>query len=485
MVNKRGSRAIRGGRDLDADKSSPTGALLLLNIQHLLIAMDFTVVFVALPTMGDDLGLTDRGLTYVTATYGLAFAAFLLLGGRAADVFGRRRVLLVGLALFVVASVVAVSGSAAALLVGRSMQGAAAGLITPAAQALVVTRYPEGKQRTRALSWWGVTGAGGLALGGPAAGVLTWALDWRAVLLVNVPIGLLCLVLAPRLIAVDATRETEAGPRFRLPAVLTAGAAMGLLVWTVAEGPVSAAADTLVRATAVVVLLGAFVLMERRSTDRLMHRDILRVRPVAVADLMSVFFGAALGGQFFAITLYLQAVSGMSALVAGLMFIPVTLFMVVGNKVGVLLIARIGPIRSLPVGLAIAAVAEVAMAFLPTGGGVPLLVPAMILLGLGQGIAFVAITVAATATVAAERQGVASGLLNVGMNIGQSIGPAVLAAIVTWRSTAALDGGAGQAEANNQGLHGAFLAIAAIVVVGLLVCGVLLRSGPGRVESVH
>ncbi|RKT53830.1 MFS transporter [Saccharothrix australiensis] len=465
--------------------SGRAGALGLLCVAHLLIAMDFTIVFVALPVLGGDLGLTDRELTYVTATYGLTFAAFLLLGGRAADLFGRRGVLLAGLAIFAVASVVAVLGTPAALLVGRGLQGAAAGVLTPAAQALLTTLHPEGPRRNRALSWWGITGAGGLALGGPVGGVLTEAFGWQSVMLINVPVGLGCLLWALRAIRPDRADRARPRRRFHLPSVLIAGAGLGLLVWTVAEAAVAPVADTALRSAAVVVLLAVFVLLERRSTDPVIHTELLRARPVAAADLMSVFFGATLGGQFFAITLYLQQVAGLSALLAGLAFIPVTLFMVVGNTTGAALLGRIGITRTLLLGIGVAAVAELALAFLPTSGGLfTHLVPAMAVLGFGQGVAFVAITVAATASVAEHQQGVASSLLNVGMNVGQSIGPAVLAAIVTWRSAAALDAGAGAVEATNRGLHGAFFAITAIALLGLLVCGLLLRGGARAAQPV-
>ena len=421
---------------------------LLCAVQFVLV-LDVTVVGVALPTIRDDLGFDAAGLQWVVSAYVLAFGGLLLLAGRLADLLGRRRLFVAGIAVFTLGSLACgLAGSAGALVAARALQGAGAALATPAALALVTTTFPEGRERTRALGIWTaaapVGGATGLLLGG----ALTQGLGWPAIFLVNVPVGLAALAAAPRLLPRDASaeradaRERAASERaaadggiaarLDLPGAATGTAAVVAAVLALTRAERAGFADPLAIAAfaAAAGAALAFVRHERGAHEPLLPPGTLGRRPLAVAVLVSLALTAATSPPLFFITLHLQGVLGWSPTAAGLGCLPVALGVIGGATAAPRLIAARGTAAVMAGGLAlIAAGAALMTGISPAGGFATAVLPGEALTGLGLGAGSVAATTAGTAALPAERQGLASGLLNTAAQVGTALGLAVLVAV--------------------------------------------------------
>jgi EmrB/QacA subfamily drug resistance transporter len=448
-------------------------ALALLCFAQFVVVLDATIVAIALPAVGADLGLSTTALGWVITAYTLTFGGCLLAAGRLADRVGRRRAFIAGLALFALASLACgAAPSGLALLAARAVQGLGAALVAPAALALLTTLRPEGPARARALGWWTAAAAGGGASGWVLGGLLSGLLDWRWVFLVNVPVCAAAVVLAPRLLR--ERREPAPGRPDVAGAVLaTAGLAALVLGLTLAESRGPAAAATLGALAAAVALLAAFATAERRAADPLVSRALLRRPGVVEPNLVAVVLTAATTPPMFLCTLHAQQVLGLGPVEAGLLFPPFNLAVVAGSLAGPRVVAAVGERRAMAGGLAGVAVGAFALlAIAPGAPALPSLVGGFVLLGTGLGVASVASTARGTAALAGADQGLASGLLATSAQVGTVLGLATVVPVAVAR-TEALGGGAGGQVA---GFELGFVLAAALAAGAALLVGVRARA---------
>ncbi|WP_410790423.1 MFS transporter [Kribbella sp. C-35] len=439
----------------------------LLALTQLIVALDYNIVYVALPDIGQALGFTAQSVQWVVSAYAVGLGGLLLFGGRAVDRLGPRRLFTTGLALYGVASLVGGLASTAGLLVAaRAVQGVGGALLTPATLALIYRGFAEGPARNRALGAWGLAGSAGLAAGSLLGGVLTNYLGWQWVFFVNVPLALLCVLAAQRLLPADPSR-TPGG--FDVPGALLATASSALLVLGLAAGPESGWVS-LRGAGALglgVVLLAVLLAVEARTRDPLIPLRLVRGRNLATTMIVIAIFQATLGGGYYVLTSYLQPVLGYSSLEAGLTFLPLTLVcMVAAVKFAPPLLNRWGIRTTLAVSTIGTGVGIAAMVLGATpGGGFWTLLPGSVVWGFFGGVAFVTLFASAGAGVVAHQQGVASGVASTAKEVGGALGLAVFVAIITGSSNLL------------RGLHVAGWTAAAITVAGGLIA---LALNPSR-----
>ena len=446
----------------------PRLALALLAMAQLIIALDATIIFVALHEMGAQLRINAQQLQWIVSSYTVAFGGCLLLGGRAADLLGRRRVYRLGMALFALASLVGgLSNSAGLLIAARAVQGIGAALLFPATLSLINTIYAEGAPRNRALAIWSMASAGGLALGTLLGGVLTQTLGWSSVLLVIVPFASACAVLGGWWLPRDRARQT--GRSFDLAGCLTVTLGGSLLVTTLVQGPEWGwlAPRTLGCLVLSAALLAAFVRIERRSGDPLMQFSLLRLRSLRTAMLLTLLFMSSFGVQYYFLALYFQDGYGWSALQAGLAFLPPTLVCTYGIGITERMLQRRSPRQVLARGMAAGAVGIAAVAVaLPFGATYWALLPGIVVLSIGQGMTWTAMWIVAGQGVPAAQQGVASGMAATAQQIGGALGLAVLVMLANAGRGA---GAAGSSPEALQGLVNAQYGAALFAVLGVLV----------------
>src|ERR687898_1180931 len=484
----------------------PALALTIIAASQLMVVLDATIVNIALPQMQQALGFSTTSLSWVLNAYTLTFGGLLLLGGRAGDILGRRRVFIAGILLFTLASFLGgLATSSARLLAARALQGIGAAIAAPTALALITTNFAEGTERNRAFGVFGaVAGAGG-ALGLLAGGMLTSWLSWRWVLFVNVPIGVLLAALAPLYIT-----ESERQPgRFDLAGALTSTAGMTALVY----GFISAAQDgwtaptTVGSFTAAVVLLAVFLSIETRTRQPItpLHMFADRNRAGSYAIMLSL--AAAMFGMFFFLTLFVQDVLGYTPLRAGLSFLPVTAGIIISSQFAARSLPRIGPRRLMAAGALLAATG---LAWLTqvsvTSGYLDGILGPMLLFGLGMGLLFVPLTIIAVSGVAPHEVGAASSLLNVTQQVGGSLGLSILVTVFGTASRNEATSQVGQFLANASselqaqfqqtgqlpaqyahqvlahGISTDFQLAAVFAVLALVVSLVVIRTGPTEVE---
>jgi EmrB/QacA subfamily drug resistance transporter len=414
-------------------------ALAVLAMSQLMIVLDVSIVNVALPDIAVSLGVTSQNdLSWIVTGYTLTFGGFLLLGGKLADRLGRRRVFVVGASLFAAASLLGGLAGTLPLLVGaRLLQGLAGALMAPAALSLLTVVFEEGRERNRALGIWAAISAGGAAIGLVLGGVLTEYASWRWVLFVNVPVAVLAVVGALRVVP-ESRDERARG--FDVPGALLATGGLVALVYALVKGNDLGwgSARTVGMLTLAVVLLGLFVLVQRRATDPLVDVGLFRSRSVLGADLGALFVGAGIFAVFFFLVLWMQQVNGYSPLRAGFAFLPMTVAIVIGAAISSQLLGRVGPRPLLVAGPAVAAVGMLALGLRldPASPYLTVVLPSLVVVALGLGTTFVALTSAAVSGVPQEDAGVASALLNSGQQIGGALGLAILTAVSTARTDA-------------------------------------------------
>jgi EmrB/QacA subfamily drug resistance transporter len=437
-----------------------------------MVVLDVSIVNVALPSISADLGFTPASLAWVVNAYTLAFAGFLLLGGRAADLLGRREVFAGGLALFAIASLAgALAQTELTLVAARAAQGLGGAVVAPATLSILTTGFAEGSERNRALGLWGAMGAIGGASGALIGGVLTEALNWRWILLINVPIGLLGAVAALRIVR-TGPREPGAARDFDLVGAITVTLGLVLLTYGIVETEAYGwgSARTLLALGAGAALLAVFVLVEGRFAHRpLVPLPIFASRLLSGANVVVFCLGGAVFAMWYFLSLYLQQVLGYSPIEAGLAFLPMPLSIAACTQAATRLTNRFGAGPVLAFGMSLIALGMVLFTGLQPDGtyAADVLVPSL-LCAAGIGFSFVPVTIAATAGVEREDAGLASGLVNTSRQMGGSLGLALLAAVATQRS-AALDGDVSHAEALTEGFQRAFALGAAFAVVGALV----------------
>jgi EmrB/QacA subfamily drug resistance transporter len=463
------------------DARRRTLTLILCCVAQFMIVLDVSIVNVALPSISDELGFTPASLSWVVNAYTLAFAGFLLLGGRAADLLGRREVFAGGLTLFALASLAGgLAQDETALVAARAAQGLGGAVVAPASLSILTTTFTEGSDRNRALGLWGAMGAIGGASGALLGGLLTEVLSWRWILIINVPIGLAGAVAGLRVLRV-AARDAGAARNFDLTGALTVTGGLLVLTYgivgTEEHGWVSA--RTLLTLLLGAVLLGAFLLVEGRVATRpLMPLRLFGSRMLSGANVVVFCLGAAAFAMWYFVTLYLQQVLGYTPIEAGLAMLPMPITIAACTQAATRLTGRLGPGPVLAGGMALIATGMLLFARVPADGHwvADVLAPAL-LTAAGIGFSFVPVTIAATAGVRGEESGLASGVVNTSRQMGGSVGLALLAAVAT-RHTAAVAGGTSRAEALTEGFHRAFLLGAGFALAGALVSVVVLTRMP-------
>jgi EmrB/QacA subfamily drug resistance transporter len=467
----------RTGVPFPRDRHRRAATLALLAFAMLIVSLDQYIVVVALPEIGRDLGYSAQTLQSVISAYAVASAGFLLLGGRAADLLGRRRVFVSGLAVYAGASLAGgLAPTPEVLLVSRAMQGFAGALVFPATLSLVNTTFAEGRERNRAVAVWGGAGAAGLVVGVLLGGVLTQALGWEAVFFVNVPLAGLAALLAFPLIPADRERDTSR--RFDLPGALTATVGVTLVVFALVQGPTLGwgSPTILAGAGASLLLLAAFAIVERRSRDPLVPPLLLANRNLGTAVAIAFLFWATFGSVLYFLTLYFQVVRGYDALQTGVAFLLPTAVVLAGSAMAGRMTTRFGLRSTLVAALAVGALGAVALGLaISPDGSYAALIPGLIAVSIGDGVAFTAMFIAAGTGVPDREQGVASGIASTSTSVGAAVGLAVLVLV----ANAGTDGLAGEAlrTATADGLGDAVLVIAAgIAATALLALN--LRPGP-------
>ncbi len=430
-----------------------------------LVVLDVSVVNVALPSMRADLGLSPTGLQWVVNAYSIAFAGFMLLGGRAGDLFGRKRMFLVGLGLFTLASLA--GGLAQAdwqLLTARAVQGLGAAVLAPSTLTILTSAVPEGAARARAIATWTAVGAGGGAAGGLVGGVLTEGINWRWVLLINVPLGAAVFAAAARWI-----KESRAGGerRLDLPGALLVTAGTATLAYAIVQTEAAGwgSADTLVPLGIALALLAAFLVVEARTRLPLMPLGLFKVRSVAAANAAMFVCGMGSFAMWFFMTLYAQNVLGYTPIQAGLALVPSSLAVVTGSKIAPRLMPRFGARNVAVAGVLVTAAGFAWQSTMSAHGSyvVTIMLPGIVMMA-GAGFAMTPLASLATSGAAPGDAGLVSGLINTSRTLGGSLGLAILSTVAASRSAGGLD-----AESLTDGYAAAFQAGAGILVVAVLV----------------
>jgi EmrB/QacA subfamily drug resistance transporter len=448
----------------------------------LIVSLDQYIVVVALPEIGRALGYSTRTLQAVISAYAVASAGFLLLGGRASDLLGRRRVFVSGLVLYAGGSLAGgLAPTPEVLLVARAVQGLGGALVFPATLALVNTTFAEGRERNRALAIWGGAGAAGLVVGVLLGGVLTEALGWEAVFFVNVPLAGTALLLAFALIPADGEREI--GRRFDLPGAISVTLGVTLLVFALVQGPNLGwgSLGILTSATGALFLLVAFAVIERRSRDPLVPPRLLANRNLATAVAIAFLFWATFGSMLYFLTLYLQDVRGYGALETGVGFLIPTAVVVAGSTVAGQVATRCGLRSTLVAALSVGALGAVALGVaMSPNGSYAALIPGLVLISVGDGVVFTAMFIAAGTGVDDSEQGIASGIASTSTSIGAAVGLALLVLV----ATSGTEGLTGEAlrTATADGLSTAVLVIAA-AIAGTALVALNLRPVSGQLAE--
>jgi EmrB/QacA subfamily drug resistance transporter len=464
-------------------------ALALIVTAQFMVILDVAIVNVALPSIQVDLGFSQTSLQWVISAYAIMFGGTLLLGGRLADLLGRRRLFLAGLALFSVSSLLCgLAWSDESLIAFRAVQGLGGAMLAPAALSLLVTTFVDGRERNTALGIYGAASGSGAAAGVLLGGVLTSYLSWPWIFFINVPVGLAAIALTPWLLRESRAELDHRHFDFAGATTITAG--LMLLVYALTRATTDGwgtPATLGLLATSLGFVL-AFVVIELRSRAPLLPMRIFRLPTLAAANTMMLLVGAVAFSEFFVLSLYMQDVLGYSALQSGVAFVAFALTVVVGSNVAQVVVGRIDIRPALAVGLLLSAVSVALLTRLPVEGRyVSDLFPAYVLGGAGLAFAFVSITIASLAGVSPSDAGVASGLINTSRQIGGAIGLAAVSAIAAASTSNYVDAHPGVASTSpvalDHGFQTALYVLTGILVVGLLIAGALIRPRQRPAEA--
>src|SRR3954467_7078284 len=451
-------------------------ALALLSAVQFMVVLDVAIVNVALPSIKIDLGFSQEDLQWVISAYALVFGGFLLLGGRAADLLGRRRIFLAGIVVFTVASLLAgLAWSEASLIGARTLQGLGAAIITPAALSILSTTFSEGRERNIALGAWGAVGGFGAVAGVLLGGILTDALSWEWIFFVNVPVGVVGFVLAPILLTESRDARVK---RFDVPGAVLVTSGLSSLVYAITQAGRHGwlSAETLGVVGASVALLAGFVVWELRHPEPLMRFGILRTRTVSGANVAGFIMGTALFSMFLMLTLYMQQVLGYSPMKTGVAYLAVAGTAIVWSAVAAQLVTRIGVKPVLVIGMAALTGGLLYFTQVSVGGSyLGDLLPGFLIIGVGIGFSFVPISIAALAGVKPAEAGLASGLINTSQQIGGALGIAALSTIATSRAADSLAAGTIAPNALVDGFTAAFVVGAVIAAAGVVAALTLIR----------
>ncbi len=459
-------------------------ALAIVCAAFFMTVLDVSIVNVALPSIGKALHFSQDNLQWVITAYAITFGGFLLLGGRAADLLGRRRVFYVGVAVFTVASFLCGLAWSEGVLIGaRALQGLGAAIISPAALSIITTMFDEGPERNKALGIWGAIGGSGAAVGVLAGGLLTKYLGWEWIFFVNVPVGALALALAPRFVRESRSdRETTQD----IGGAITVTGGLALLVYAVSNAPSHGWSSTwtITRLAIAVALLIAFLVIESRAKDPLMPFRIFRVSTVAGANVAGLLLGIVVFSNFFLLTLYVQKVLGWSALKTGITFVATAGTAILWAGVAQALVTRIGAKTVMAIGFVAMIAGMLWYTQIPVDASYwSDLLPGYLLVGFALPFCFIPVSIAALAGVEAHEAGLASGLINTAQQIGGAIGVAVTSSVSITHFNHQLKSGASFQSAFTSGSQWAFWVTVGIAIVGLVATLVLVR--PAELTTVE
>ena len=454
-------------------------ALVILCLGDLMIVLDTTIVNVALPSIRMSLGFSETALVWVINAYLLTFGGFLLLGGRLGDLFGHRRLFVIGIILFTIASLLCGLANTQLLLVAaRALQGIGGAVVSAVALSLIMTLFVEAGDRAKAMGVFGFVAAGGGSIGVFLGGILTNFLDWHWIFLVNIPIGILVCILSVWLLPKDNVNTEKA--HLDVGGSITVTASLMLAVYAIINGNIVGwlSAQTLGMLVASVVLMGLFFTIESRVKSPLMPLHLFRNKNVTVANLVGILWAAAMFAWFFISALYLQFVLGYSPFEVGMAFLPANLIMAIFSLgISAQLVMKLGISRTLSLGLALAVGALLLLARAPLGGDFMWhVLPSMILLGFGAGAAFNPMLLAAMSGVRADESGIASGMVNTSFMMGGAVGLAILASIAGARTAWLEQAGVPALAALNGGYHLAFFVGAIFAGIAVVLSATLLRK---------
>ncbi len=448
--------------------------LAVVGAAFFMTILDVAIVNVAIPSIQIDLHIAESTVQWVITAYAITFGGFLLLGGRMADLLGRRRIFIVGLVLFTLASLACgLASSAGVLIVSRAVQGIGAAIISPAALSIVTTTFKEGAERNKALGIWGALGGSGAAAGVLFGGILTKYLGWEWIFFVNVPVGVLVFALTRPI--VHESHADLGHRRFDAAGAVTVTGGLALLVYAISKAPDVgwATGRTIGLLFASIVILAAFVVWELRTTAPLVPFGIFRLRTLTGANVVGLLLGATIYANFFILTLYVQGVLGWSALKTGVTFLATAGTTVIWAGVAQALVTKIGPRAVMTFGLGVLSLTVLGYTRIPVDGHYwPDLLPLYIVFALGLAFAFIPVTIAGFIGVPPHQAGLASGLLNTSQQIGGAVGVAVTSTIFVSRAKA----GNFTPEAFTSGYRWAFAALVAFAAVGSLVAFVFFRG---------
>ena len=463
---------------MNLDRRTRWLALYVLCLGDLMIVLDATIVNVALPSIRADLGFTEESLAWVVNAYLLTFGGFLLLGGRLGDLFGHRRIFLGGIALFTLASLACgLSTSQHLLIAARSVQGLGGAVVSAVALSLLLLLFQEPAERTKAMGFFGFVMAGGGSIGVLLGGVLTDVLSWHWIFLVNIPVGIAVFALSLPLLPVDGGRERARGP-VDVAGAVTVTAALIVAVYAIVNGNGNGwlSAETLGLLAVAVVLLGVFVTIESRATAPLVPLRLFRKRNVSVANGVGLLWAAGMFAWFFFAAQYLGLVLGYDPLHVGLAFLPANIIMgAFSLGLSARIVMRFGTRLPIGVGMALVSLGLLLFARAPVDGTFWLdVLPTMIVLGIGVGMAMNPVLIAAMSDVEPSESGLASGVTNTAFMMGGALGLAVLASLAAWRTGSVAT--TSEAAALNSGYHLAFLVGAVFAALASVLAVVLLRE---------
>jgi len=459
-------------------------ALAIVCAAFFMTVLDVSIVNVALPSIGESLHFSRDNLQWVITAYAITFGGFLLLGGRLADLFGRRRLFLIGVVVFTIASFLCgLAWSEGVLIASRAVQGLGAAIISPAALSIIMTTFEEGAERNKALGVWGAIGGSGAAVGVLAGGVLTEYAGWEWIFFVNVPVGVAAFLLAPRFVR-ESRSERETSQDIGGAVTVTAG--LALLVYSVSKAPEHGWGSgwTLLRLALSALLLVAFVVIESRTKDPLMPFRIFRVRTVTGANISALLLGAVVFANFFILTLYVQQVLGWSALKTGVTFIATAGSAVLWAGVAQALVTRVGAKPIMVVGFVAMTAGMLWYTQIPADGSFwSDLLPGYLLVGFALPFTFIPVSIAALAGVEHDEAGLASGLLNTSQQIGGAIGVAVTSSVSLSHFNHLVAAGESFPTAFTAGTQWAFWVCVGLAVAGLAATIVFVRARGDRVDE--
>lgn len=452
-------------------------ALFILAISQLVMALDYTIIFVAMPSLGNELGFSANHLQWVVSAFSLAYGGFLLLGGRLSDLLGRRRMFIIAMALFGLGSLLGgLSESQLILIVARGVQGLGGALLSLATLSLIVSNFNEGAERNRAMGIWASMGGVGLSLGLLLGGVLTSYIGWEATFFVNVPIALIVIILAP--IVLSESKVSTATRHYDAAGTISVTAGLMLVVYYLIQSPVEGwfSASTLPYVLLGAVLFLAFIIIERRTKEPLISFGLFRNRNLTGAALTAFLLSASFGSLYYFLTLYTQGVLHYSAIQSGLSFLPLTLSALLGARFINRILTRIGVAGTIAAGMGLGTIGFLLLTRLSETGTAWGIIPGTVIIGLGQALVFTTMFIAGSTGVDPKVQGVASALISTGQQIGGAVGLAVIMAMISAGMGTNESLETMMATELNQAIRTAFQIAAVTTVLGIVVAFLVLKQ---------